>query len=96
MNNEWNVDFFQSMSCVEKRLETEAVFTKTEMNNEWNVHFLPSASYVEKRLETEAVFTKTEMNNESNLYFFTLLFHQFSAIFCAVRLQFVFPRLSWA
>ena len=54
--------FFKSTSFVEKRLETEAVFTKTEMNNEWNVDFLQNTSYVEKCFETEAVLTKTEIN----------------------------------
>ena len=52
-----------------KSIETEAVFTKTEMNNEWNVDFLQNTSCVDKSIETEAVFTKTEINNEWNVDF---------------------------
>ena len=120
MNNEWNVDFLQNTSCVDKisrlklylprqkwtmnetliffkiravltkyrdwsciyqdrneqwmkrwfsskyelcwkSIETEAVFTKTEMNNEWNVDFSLKYELSRKSIDTEAVFTKTEM-----------------------------------
>ena len=56
---------------MEARIEsinTEGIFTKTEMKNDRNVNFLQNANS-SKGIETEAVLTKTEMKNEWNINF---------------------------
>ena len=40
--------FFKIRDVFLKTIETDAVFTKTEMNNEWKVNFLQNTSCVEK------------------------------------------------
>ena len=69
MNNEWNFTFFQKHEMCSWSIETEAVFTKTEMNKEWNFTFLQKHEMCSWSIETEAVFTKREMNNEWNVNF---------------------------
>ena len=69
MNNEWNVDFLQNTSCVEKvsRLKLYLPREKWTMNE--TLIFFKIQAVLKKSIETEAVFTKREMNNEWNVDF---------------------------
>ena len=42
--------FFAKYELCSKSIETEAVFTETDMNNEWNINFLQNARCVQKVL----------------------------------------------
>ena len=69
-NEQWMKRWFSSKyELYWKWIDTEAVFTKTEMNNERNVNFLQNNALCWKSIETEAVFTKTGINNEWNVHF---------------------------
>ena len=43
MNYEWNVNFLQITTYVQKVSRYETVFTKTEMNNKSNINFLQNS-----------------------------------------------------
>ena len=49
-------------TCLQS-IETETVFTKTEMINEWNINFLKKNDQNSKSTKIKALFTKTKMNN---------------------------------
>ena len=52
-----------------KGIETEALFTNTEMNNELNVNFIQNTMCAKNIIESGVVFRKTEINNEWNVHF---------------------------
>ena len=65
MDNEWNVDFLQNTSCVEKSTKTEAVFTKIEMYNEWKIHFLQNTSCVKKYWDLSCIYRNEQWMKHS-------------------------------
>ena len=120
MNNEWNVDFLQNTSCVEKvlRLKLYLPREKWTMNEtliffkiravlkkyqDWSCIYQDRSEQWMKRwfsskndlcwksIETEAVFTKTEMNNEWNINFLQNL----RCVEKVSRLKLYLPSQKW-
>ena len=59
-----NVTFLMFYKVHPKSIETETVFTKTEMKNEWNVSFLLSTRYIKKVSMLKMYLPKKKKRNE--------------------------------
>ena len=70
-DKEWMKRSFSSKNEVRsKGIETETVFTKTEMKNEWNVHFLQRMKCVLKVLKLKLYLPRQKYRMNETFIFF--------------------------